>query len=63
MASLAHRAIVFGEIPQTFVARSPTTVTARRLLERLLYPEALDHCLEATAPPQVSRCGAGAGAD
>jgi IS4 transposase len=47
--------IVFGDILQKFVAKSPATVMVRGLLERLLNPEALDRWFEATAQAQYTR--------
>ncbi|MFN2232132.1 MAG: transposase [Anaerolineae bacterium] len=49
------RVIVFGDILQKFVAKSPATVMVRGLLERLLNPEALDRWFEATAQAQYTR--------
>ena len=49
------RVIVFGDILQKFVAKSPATVMVRGLLEQLLNRRALDRWFEATAQAQYTR--------
>jgi hypothetical protein len=46
---------MFSDTLQKFVEKSPTTVMACDLLERLLNPETLDRWFDATAQAQYTR--------